>query len=342
MQNNRLKELRETLGYTIIQIAQATNMTRHRYSKLEKNKIPNASIASYIKLADFYGVGLDYLLGRNTQPTINKNIVTYDIIKDINKFNKINFNEPDTDNIEEITEIKKVETKILQDIIKKENLIHTGYPINILNAIFDQNILKTEIEIVPTIIKDLEIIYNEYLTEREIYVIKMRFIKQLTLENVGKLLNVGRERIRQIEAIAIRKLRRGYITNSLVYKIDDDIENKKQELNKLKDEIEKYNNKIQTRRIVTKPIHICELNFSIRTTNSLIRANIDTLEKLVKYTLNNEILKTRSLGKKSYFEILNKLQDMKIIKYDNNIDNVDNVIHSIRLIRRQFVFVKIP
>lgn len=342
MQNNRLKELRETLGYTIIQIAQATNMTRSRYSKLEKNKIPNASMVSYIKLADFYGVGLDYLLGRNTQPTINKNIVTYDIIKDINKFNKINFNEPDTDNIEEITEIKKVETKILQDIIKKENLIHTGYPINILNAIFDQNILKTEIEIVPTIIKDLELIYNEYLTEREIYVIKMRFIKQLTLETVGTLLNVGRERIRQIEARAIRKLRRGYITNSLVYKIDDDIENKKQELNKLKNEIEKYNNKIQTRRIVTKPIHICELNFSIRTTNSLIRANIDTLEKLVKYTLNNEILKTRSLGKKSYFEILNKLQNMKIIKYDNNIDNVDNIIHSIRLIRRPFVFVKIP
>lgn len=342
MQNNRLKELRETLGYTIIQIAQATNMTRSRYSKLEKNKIPNASMISYIKLADFYGVGLDYLLGRNTQPTINKNIVTYDIIKDINKFNKINFNEPDTDNIEKITEIKKVETKILQDIIKKENLIHTGYPINILNAIFDQNILKTEIEIVPTIIKDLELIYNEYLTEREIYVIKMRFIKQLTLETVGTLLNVGRERIRQIESIAIRKLRRGYITNSLVYKIDDDIKNKKQELNKLKNEIEKYNNKIQTRRIVTKPIHICELNFSIRTTNSLIRANIDTLEKLVKYTLNNEILKTRSLGKKSYFEILNKLQDMKIIKYDNNIDNVDNVIHSIRLIRRPFVFVKIP
>lgn len=342
MQNNRLKELRETLGYTIIQIAQATNMTRSRYSKLEKNKIPNASMVSYIKLADFYGVGLDYLLGRNTQPTINTNIVTYDIIKDINKFNKINFNEPDTDNIEEITEIKKVETNILQDIIKKENLIHTGYPINILNAIFDQNILKTEIEIVPTIIKDLELIYNEYLTKREIYVIKMRFIKQLTLETVGTLLNVGRERIRQIESIAIRKLRRGYITNSLVYKIDDDIENKKQELNKLKNEIEKYNNKIQTRRIVTKPIHICELNFSIRTTNSLIRANIDTLEKLVKYTLNNEILKTRNLGKKSYFEILNKLQDMKIIKYDNNIDNVDNVIHSIRLIRRPFVFVKIP
>lgn len=342
MQNNRLKELRETLGYTIMQIAQTTNMTRQLYSKLEKNKIPNASIAYYIKLADFYGVGLDYLLGRNTQPTINKNIVTYDIIKDINKFNKINFNKPDTDNIEEITEIKKVETKILQNIIKKENLTQADYPINILNAIFDQNILKTEIEIVPTIIKDLELIYNEYLTEREIYVIKMRFIKQLTLENVGKLLNVGRERIRQIEARAIRKLRRGYITNSLVYKIDDDIENKKQELNKLKNKIEKYNNKIQIRRIVTKPINIYELNFSIRTTNSLIRANIDTLEKLVKYTLNNEILKTRSLGKKSYFEILNKLQDMKIIKYDSSIDNVDNVIHSIRLIRRPFVFVTIP
>lgn len=184
--------------------------------------------------------------------------------------------------------------------------------------------------------KDKQKFFNEYkdLLKNQYNLVKEKYnpiIKEyITQKNIEEILKKK------------GKLRRGYITNSLVYKIDDDIENKKQELNKLKNEIEKYNNKIQTRRIVTKPIHICELNFSIRTTNSLIRANIDTLEKLVKYTLNNEILKTRSLGKKSYFEILTKLQDMKIIKYDSSIDNVNDVIHSIRLIRRPFVFVKIP
>ena len=237
MKNKKLKELREKLGYTISQI-------HSHYYKLQKNEIPNPGISSYIKLADFYGVGLDYLLGRSTQPTIETNIVTYDIIKDIHKFNKINFNEVDNNNIEDDVEIKKVETKILKDIIKKENLDDSDYPVNILNAVFRQHIIKTDIEIVPTIINDLEVIYNEYLTEREIYIIKMRFIKQLTLKHIGKLLNVGTERIRQIEAKALRKLRRKYILNILVYKIDNDIENKKQELNKIKKELEKNHNQI--------------------------------------------------------------------------------------------------
>lgn len=315
-------------------------MTHSHYSKLEKNEIPNPGITSYIKLADFYGVGLDYLLGRSTQPTIEDNIVAYDIIKDIHKFNKINFHKVDNDNVEDEVEIKKIETKILKDIIKQENLDDSDYPVNILNAVFRQHIIKTDIEIVPTIIKDLELIYNEYLTEREIYIIKMRFIKQLTLKHIGKLLNVGTERIRQIEAKALRKLRRKYIMNILVYKIDNDIENKKQELNNLKNEIEKYHNQIESKGLVNKDYNIYELNLSIRATNCLVRGNVDTLEKLVKYTLNGKILKVRNLGKKCYFEILNKLQELKIIKYGNNITNVNDVQKTLQLVRRPFVYVK--
>lgn len=341
MKNKKLKELRETLGYTISQIAQATNMTHSHYSKLEKNKIPNPGIETYIKLADFYGVGLDYLLDRSTQPTIETNIITYDIIKDIHKFNKIDFHKVDNDNIEDEVEIKKVETKILKDIIKKEHLDDSDYPVNILNAVFRQHIIKTDIEIVPTIIKDLELIYNEYLTEREIYIIKMRFIKQLTLKHIGKLLNVGTERIRQIEAKALRKLRRKYIMNVLVYKIDNDIENKKQELNRLKNEIEKYNNLIESKGLISKDYNIYELEFSIRTTNCLVRGKIDSLKKLIKYTLNGEILKVRNLGKKCYFEILHKLQELKIIKYDNSSNTIDDVRKTIGLVRRPFVYLKV-
>ena len=58
--------------------------------------------------------------------------------------------------------------------------------------------------------EDLEEILDE-LTEREGRVLKLRFGfedgKPRTLEEVGKLYNVTRERIRQIEAKALKKLR---------------------------------------------------------------------------------------------------------------------------------------
>ena len=51
----------------------------------------------------------------------------------------------------------------------------------------------------------------ENLTDREVNVLSLRFGlddgKMRTLEDVGKVFNVTRERIRQIEAKALRKLR---------------------------------------------------------------------------------------------------------------------------------------
>lgn len=67
------------------------------------------------------------------------------------------------------------------------------------DLIFDQ-IYKSEL-----IIQLREILNT--LTERERAVIKYRFFGPYTLEETGKIFGVARERIRQIEAIALRKLR---------------------------------------------------------------------------------------------------------------------------------------
>lgn len=48
---------------------------------------------------------------------------------------------------------------------------------------------------------------KDCLTEKEMYVIKSRYEDDLTLEETGKALGVTRERVRQIEVKAIRKLR---------------------------------------------------------------------------------------------------------------------------------------
>jgi len=45
------------------------------------------------------------------------------------------------------------------------------------------------------------------LTDRESLVLKERYVNGLTLREVGKILNVTHERIRQIESKAIRKIR---------------------------------------------------------------------------------------------------------------------------------------
>ena len=72
------------------------------------------------------------------------------------------------------------------------------------------NILFKDDGFGPFVIHKLEEVMNT-LTPREAKVLKLRFGledgKSRTLEEVGKEFNVTRERIRQIEAKALRKLR---------------------------------------------------------------------------------------------------------------------------------------
>lgn len=56
----------------------------------------------------------------------------------------------------------------------------------------------------------------ELLTNRELLVIKMRFWEDMTLEEVAEKLAVTRERVRQIEGKALRRLRERSVRERLV------------------------------------------------------------------------------------------------------------------------------
>ncbi len=64
---------------------------------------------------------------------------------------------------------------------------------------------------------ELKVLFERVLTDREAFVLRMRFglsgLSEHTLEEVGVQIGVTRERIRQIEAKALRKLRKRFALN---------------------------------------------------------------------------------------------------------------------------------
>jgi len=68
---DRLKELRKQRGLTQKQVYTGIGMAEKNYQSLEYRSY-RPSHDTIIKLADFYDVSADYLLGRTDNPEMNK------------------------------------------------------------------------------------------------------------------------------------------------------------------------------------------------------------------------------------------------------------------------------
>lgn len=67
----RLKELRKSKNVKQTEMADLLGITSRHYQDIEYGKI-NIPTLTLIALADYFGVSLDYLVGRTDNPEVNR------------------------------------------------------------------------------------------------------------------------------------------------------------------------------------------------------------------------------------------------------------------------------
>lgn len=191
-------------------------------------------------------------------------------------------------------------------------MIDKTYPDNLVLAIFGEEVEYSK--------KGLENALTT-LTEREEDVLKYRYQEGKTLREVGNIYSITQERIRQVEAKALRKLRhpeRAYMLKTVTLSEYNELLNK---YNKLKSNyytlteafashkgIEKEEVPDTVRAILCEDKTLEELELSVRSYNVLKRHGCNTISDVAKLT-TEELRKVRYMGRKSEEEILKKLHE---------------------------------
>ena len=165
----------------------------------------------------------------------------------------------------------------------------------------------------------IEEVMTQHLTERENKVLQMRYEWGMSLEEAGSELGVTRERIRQIEARAIRKMRTRKRDIMCAPAIDyrkelSDNELLRNQVNYLQSELDRIRG-ISTlqREEADKKRSVMEtsidaLGLSCSAYNCCKRAGINTLGDLSMKTLN-DMYHVRNLGRRSLREIEKKMSE---------------------------------
>ena len=68
-----IRSLREDNDYRQRELAEVLNVSQNTYSQYE-NGVIELTAESLVRLADFYSVSVDYLLGRTDNPAVNRQI----------------------------------------------------------------------------------------------------------------------------------------------------------------------------------------------------------------------------------------------------------------------------
>jgi len=281
------------------------------------------NLPALIKLADFFAVPIDVIMGRMSVEE------SEEILKDYSHtFMKLR-KAPYEAYLMQVSQ--NAVTNIEYPAIDLKH-IDSPYPYNLIDAIFCEPI---ELLMTEDRMKGLEKAIGT-LTEREQKAIRMRFEEGMFLKEIGKEFGVTQERMRQIVAKAIRKLRHPARCQYIKYgaegaKIFEDLKQKEERLAKQAVYLEKWEKDLtereknldknndnnidtdspRTGESVTSPLldmDIASLELSVRSFNCLRRVHIDTFGDIVNAAEQGKLTHIRNFGRQSLKEILYKLK----------------------------------
>lgn len=196
--------------------------------------------------------------------------------------------------------------------VKKE------YPENLLSQVF-VNGLPTELPDDVALV--LEYIIQKTLTEREGRVLDLRYKRYMTMAAIGEEYSLRAERIRQIEAKAVRKLRHtsrskyilmgmeGYINYLRDTAVDERLREYKKEIVTLEKKIaELTDTEYEEEKNELENAPLAELDLSVRTFNILYRAGYSTVKELLDADAE-KIVSLPNLGLKNFSDLIDVLSE---------------------------------
>ena len=192
------------------------------------------------------------------------------------------------------------------------------YPENLLSQVF-VNGLSTDLPDDVALV--LEYIIQKTLTEREGRVLDMRYKRYMTMAAIGEEYGLRAERIRQIEAKAVRKLRHpsrsryilmgmeGYINYLRDTAVEERLREYKKEIISLEKKIaELTDTEYEEEKNELENAPLAELDLSVRTFNILYRAGYSTVKELLDADAE-KIVSLPNLGLKNFSDLINVLSE---------------------------------
>ena len=192
------------------------------------------------------------------------------------------------------------------------------YPENLLSQVF-VNGLPTELPDDVALV--LEYIIQKTLTEREGRVLDMRYKRYMTMAAIGDEYGLRAERIRQIEAKAVRKLRHpsrskyilmgmeGYINYLRDTAVDERLREYKKEIISLEKKIDELTDtEYEEEKNELENAPLAELDLSVRTFNILYRAGYSTVKELLDADAE-KIVSLPNLGLKNFSDLIDVLSE---------------------------------
>lgn len=214
------------------------------------------------------------------------------------------------------SEVLSVEKKAKEELRKRMATLEISavYPFNVICETVDPDHKRM---LAPDLINK---VLNEKLNDRDRRCLEMYRRDDMTLEEIGKKMNVTRERVRQIIARAERKLRNPWFIKEMeavpyteYASLSNDHEILKAKYAELVQRIEDVEgqNVDETepeKTIMARPIEALDL--SVRSYNCLKRAKCNIIADVVELEKSGKMPQVRNLGLRSAEEIRQKLEGL--------------------------------